>query len=238
MKPRTFAIGDIHGRHKALLEVLKKSRFDYQKDKLIILGDICDGGHDTYDVIEELLKIKNQVYILGNHDLWAMDYFHAGWSGNIWIQQGGSATLQSYGAKVNENGMVVDEAEVDATYFNIPKTHKDFFNTGKLYHIENNMLFIHGGIDPTKPIDFQTKQTLIWDRSIIQYAMRRKVQTWDKIFIGHTTTECVDKGCLTPIKLNNLIMLDTGAGWNGKLTIMDVNTEKYWQSEKQTGGRT
>ena len=25
--------------------------------------------------------------------------------------------------------------------------------------------------------------------------------------------------------------MDTGAGWNGKLTIMDVDTEEYWQSD-------
>ena len=25
--------------------------------------------------------------------------------------------------------------------------------------------------------------------------------------------------------------LDTGAGWGGKLTIMDANTEEYWQSD-------
>jgi hypothetical protein len=25
--------------------------------------------------------------------------------------------------------------------------------------------------------------------------------------------------------------MDTGAGWTGKLTIMDVQTKEYWQSE-------
>jgi serine/threonine protein phosphatase 1 len=29
----------------------------------------------------------------------------------------------------------------------------------------------------------------------------------------------------------NLIDLDTGAGWNGKLIIMDINSKQYWQSD-------
>ena len=63
-----FTVGDIHGRYEALIEVLKASKFNYLEDKLILLGDICDGGYNTYEVVEELLKIKNLVFCLGNHD--------------------------------------------------------------------------------------------------------------------------------------------------------------------------
>ena len=31
------------------------------------------------------------------------------------------------------------------------------------------------------------------------------------------------------LKLCNIWALDTGAGWSGKLTIMNVNTHEYWQ---------
>ena len=64
----TFVIGDIHGRIEALQEVLLSSTFDYDKDKLIILGDIVDGGANSKDCVDELLKIKNTVFVLGNHD--------------------------------------------------------------------------------------------------------------------------------------------------------------------------
>jgi len=26
-------------------------------------------------------------------------------------------------------------------------------------------------------------------------------------------------------------MMDTGAGWSGKLTIMDIDTNEFWQSD-------
>lgn len=29
----------------------------------------------------------------------------------------------------------------------------------------------------------------------------------------------------------NVWNIDTGAGWSGKLTIMDIDTKEYWQSD-------
>jgi serine/threonine protein phosphatase 1 len=35
---------------------------------------------------------------------------------------------------------------------------------------------------------------------------------------------------LEPLHVCNVWDLDTGAGWSGKLTIMDIETKEYWQS--------
>ena len=58
---KKFVIGDIHGAYGALVQVLQRSKFDYKKDLLITLGDIVDGGKDSYKCVEELLKIENQL---------------------------------------------------------------------------------------------------------------------------------------------------------------------------------
>jgi serine/threonine protein phosphatase 1 len=34
-----------------------------------------------------------------------------------------------------------------------------------------------------------------------------------------------------PIYGGHVWNLDTGGGWEGKLTIMDIDTEQYWQSD-------
>lgn len=34
-----------------------------------------------------------------------------------------------------------------------------------------------------------------------------------------------------PVFVDRVINIDTGAGTNGRLTIMDVETKKYWQSD-------
>lgn len=231
---KRFVIGDIHGRIEALKEVLEKSRFDYENDKLILLGDVVDGGYNTYEVVEELLKIKNCVLCLGNHDEWFMNHLASGWLEEVWVQQGGANTLRSYGAKVKEADYITDRSFLDTRELLIPVTHQDFFNRGKFYYIENDMLFVHGGIDPYKDIIEQTKDILLWDRNLINYAKNNYVQTWNKVFIGHTTTQNIGPDYDTkPVKFNNLWCCDTGCGWTGKLTIMNIDTEEYWQSKIQ-----
>ena len=45
---KTFVIGDIHGAYKALLQCFERSGFDYEKDHLIVLGDVCfDTGSNS-----------------------------------------------------------------------------------------------------------------------------------------------------------------------------------------------
>lgn len=207
-----FVIGDIHGRYTALKQVLAKSRFNYNKDMLIVLGDIVDGGEDVYNVIEELLKIKNLVYIFGNHDLWFIKHIENGWREEIWLSQGGRNTLASYKGSV-------------------PITHQHFLNKGKYYYILDNMAFVHGGFIDGLGIERTPKQDLVWDRSLINEAMYRTINPFKKVFVGHTTTQTYNKE--EPIKFNNLVMMDTGAGWNGRLSIMNIDTEEYWQSDKQ-----
>jgi len=215
---KRFVIGDIHGRNEALKEVLKKSKFDCNKDKLIILGDVVDYGANSYLVVEELLKIKNKIFIMGNHDKWFMDHNKSGWVGEIWLSQGGRNTLSSYKDK------------------GFPVAHKEFFNKGKYYHIEDNMVFVHAGFTPNVHPNKEKKFILLWDRELIKYAQAgNKIKPWKSIFVGHTLTQTY--GSTKPIKFSNLWMLDCGARCAGKLCIMNIDTEKYWLSKKQSYAR-
>ena len=65
---KRFAIGDIHGNYKALKQCLERSAFDKENDLLIQLGDVADGWHEVYECVDELLSIKNTIFIKGNHD--------------------------------------------------------------------------------------------------------------------------------------------------------------------------
>ncbi|MET0786893.1 MAG: metallophosphoesterase, partial [Paenisporosarcina sp.] len=64
---RTFALGDVHGNYKGLMQCLKRSGFNNEKDTLIQLGDVVDGFSESFECVEELLKIKNLISIRGNH---------------------------------------------------------------------------------------------------------------------------------------------------------------------------
>ena len=217
---KRFVIGDIHGGHKALVQCLKRSKFDPAKDLLISLGDLCDGWPEVNKVIDELLRIKNLKLILGNHDEWTLRWMKDGWMEDIWTSQGGLATMESY--------------EHDRSH--VPESHKNFLQSAVLFLELDNKLFVHGGVNPDMELTKQDPQFLMWDRDLLSKAVMtarhkpdHRYGKWDDIFVGHTTTECYKT--LKPVHACNVWAVDTGAGWSGKLTIMDIDSHEYWQSD-------
>jgi serine/threonine protein phosphatase 1 len=214
---RRFVVGDIHGAHKALLQCFERSGFNRHEDLLISLGDVCDGWHEVHKTLDLLLELKNFKLVRGNHDEWALKWMTEGWLGYEWIEWGGGGTLESYG---NDRKRV-------------PKTHVELLKDAPYYLEIDNKLFVHGGIDASKKIDRQAGEALIWDRRFIQEAIDKALKNpdhrfgkWDAIFIGHTTTRTSE-----PLHACNVWDLDTGSGWTGKLTMMDIDTFEYWQSD-------
>jgi len=248
LKMKTFTIGDIHGNYKALSQCLQRSQFNYETDRLIVLGDIVDGFSQTYEVVEELLKVKDLIFVIGNHDSFFLDFLNTGNKPNLWVHQGGYSTLYSYNKNINidklKEGSMVDDCKVDIS-IDIPQSHKDLFNKAVLFHIQDDKIFVHGGFDDRKTIYEQTKNYMMWDRRLIDIAHLRMVRRnddqvekeyWDTVFVGHTTTQKYNR-ITEPIKFNNLWMMDTGAGWNGRLAIMNIHTEEYWLSDTFKGGQ-
>lgn len=240
-------MGDIHGGYKALMQCLERSKFDYEKDILIQLGDITDGWSEVYETVEELLKIKNLITIRGNHDDWFVQWLNKGIHPQIW-DQGGYGTLLSYCRNLDKKLQEIPGGyTTNLIPEDIPESHIKFFKDQENYYTLNNNLFVHGGFNRHFDIDdemFNSKNVLIWDRDlwksalgfkammrgVQKYHQFKNVNKFDTIFIGHSST--VMWGEEIPMKAANIWNLDTGAGFNGKLTIMDVETKEYWQSDK------
>ena len=247
-QPRTFVIGDIHGSYKALMDVFKKSKFDYEKDTLISLGDVVDGYPDSKKVVNELLKVKNLIAIRGNHDLWFKDHIESGEKMDVWITQGGRSTIKSYGD-------------------DIPEEHKEFFiNTQRDFHLdEKGRLFVHAGIYPFKEPGEEFEDILHglygkknytssdeyyrfchWIRELDQIARLFKTNDvnletlsetsyhrkhcilfngdFKEIYVGHTPKkEVFNYGIYWNV--------DTDCGWGGALTMMDIDTKEQFQSK-------
>ena len=215
---RRFVIGDIHGAFRALAQCFERSGFSKENDLLVCLGDICDSWPEVNLVIETLLDIKHLVLLLGNHDLWALDWFRYRRAPDIWLVQGGQATCASYPDQV-------------------PETHIRLLSEAKHYHVLNRTLFVHGGILTDVPLENQQLQTFIWDRSLVQSALDcyfservMNITGWEAVYVGHTPT--LKYGQLTPIKACEVTMMDTGAGWpGGVLTMMDLGSGNIFQSD-------
>jgi serine/threonine protein phosphatase 1 len=242
---KTFVVGDLHGSYKGLVQALKRSKFNYKVDRLITLGDIVDGWEDSYRLIEELLKIDNRIDIRGNHDNDFHKFIETTIHGCNW-DMGGLSTAKSYGKKV------LKDITVDFKYSeffekkyitnlnvgDIPKSHSIFFRRQvSHYKDKNNNLFIHGGFNKHVKLCHTLPYTMMWDRHLMDQSLSAKatkttlkfVEDFNKIFIGHTPT--LFWGTDTPIFADRIINLDTGAGSGGKVTIMNVETFEYWQSD-------
>lgn len=240
---RKFCVGDVHGNFRALKQVLERSKFDYENDLLITLGDIVDGWSETYECVEELLKIKNRIDIRGNHDEWFQTYLRLGMHGSGW-KQGAGATRESYLKHSGREGMTFESMWGTISSLNpadIPQTHKDFFLNQINYYVDDNKCFVHGGFDRFEKIKRQFGYTLYWDRSLWSQAQSCKgtklttVDNFDHIFIGHTHVDGVKNPKCLPLTRGGITNLDTGAGWSGKLTLMNIdNIKEFYQSDLAT----
>lgn len=57
----------------------------------------------------------------------------------------------------------------------VPVSHKVFFENQKIYHIENNNCYVHGGFNRFQPFEGQTNSTYFWDRILWQEALQWQI---------------------------------------------------------------
>lgn len=242
-------MGDIHGAYRALQQCLERSSFDHENDMLIQLGDVTDGFDEVYECVEELLKIKKLIAIKGNHDEWFNEFCSTGYHEQHW-SQGGRGTVNSYLKHADKKPNFIASkffgfsANIDPA--DIPAFHAEFFRNQRLYFVDDeNNCFVHGGFNRYQDFYQQREETYYWDRSLfidaMEYEQLRKklpditfetATPFKNIFIGHTNTIIWKTD--QPLHAANVINMDTGAGWGGRLSIMEVGTDNLWQSDTVT----
>ncbi|HLK27044.1 MAG TPA: metallophosphoesterase family protein [Puia sp.] len=227
---RTLVIGDIHGGLRALTQVFEKAKVS-ASDELIFLGDYVDGWSDSANLIEYLIHLSLKqtcIFIKGNHDEWCEEWLRSGNPDNKWLFHGGQATVDSY--KMFD---VVTK-----------QNHLNFFEQMKMYEIDSlNRLFIHAGFTSMQgPQQEFYSSNYTWDRTLWETALAmgsqmkndsvlypKRLKLFHEIFIGHTPTLYYD--IKEPMHAANVWNIDTGAAFDGRLSIMDVDTKEFWQSE-------
>lgn len=257
---RTIVCGDIHGAHKALLQCLDRSNFDNNNDTLIQIGDVIDGWSESFESVEELTKIKNLIPIVGNHDRYFYHFLTKGIHPYGWKGGGSIETLKSYAKNSNRKVSINLKMSGVSTDFNntdIPESHQRFFLSQNPYVVIDNKCFVHGGFNITSPINNSKIDELCWNRDMwysalsyetsIHKDLRERIpftnkDGFEEIFIGHTPTtnwsyksiykKGKSKKITKPILAGNIWNVDTGAGWDGKLTFMDIHTKEIWRSDR------
>lgn len=208
---KTIVIGDIHGCYnelKSLLDKLEKSKkYNKKTDRLIFLGDYIDRGSDSRLVIELIRKLqktnKNVIALMGNHEDMLLDYLDG--NDNSWLYNGAEKTADSY------NGH-------DAEF----KSDIKWIRTLPLYYKDKNFIYVHAGLDLTKPLNKQAKETLLWIREDFIYST---IKYNKRVVYGHTPSFFVS-GSARPYTFNNNIGIDTGCVYDGALTALIIDGKK------------
>lgn len=227
---RTLVIGDIHGGLRALHQIMERAKVT-KSDTLIFLGDYVDGWSQSPQVIDFLIRLKtthNCVYIRGNHDELLLHWLKDTTDNLLWYKHGGESTVLAY-ESVNE-----------AT----KKKHIEFLESLQDYYLdEENRLFIHAGFTNMNGVYFEYFPKLFyWDRTLWETALAldktmkpndqfypKRLTLYKEVYIGHTPVSRIGK--TIPVQMACVWNMDTSAAFKGPLTIMDVNTKEFWQSE-------
>ncbi|MDV7186691.1 metallophosphoesterase family protein [Lutibacter sp. TH_r2] len=230
MKGRQLVIGDIHGGLKALKQVLETANVT-ENDTLIFLGDYVDGWSDAANTIRFLIKLKsthNCVFLMGNHDELTLNWLKTGNYKKQWLLHGGQATIDSY-TNVSNN-------EIDL--------HIQFLENLEDYYLDSeNRLFLHAGFTNEKGVENEIiSKNFYWDRTLWEMAIAmdknlttesscypKRLKLYNEIYIGHTVLSRINE--TTPQQRANVWNIDTAAALKGPLTIINVATKEYWQSE-------
>jgi serine/threonine protein phosphatase 1 len=217
---RVYIVGDIHGcchELDALVSGLPLTR----SDRLIFLGDYIDRGPATREVIDFLLQFKDASpcevrFLKGNHEDMFLDFMgKAGRFGEAFLNNGGNATLRSYGISQKENGLSVPEQ--------LPPEHMEFFTNLEMFTVVENVLCVHAGVNPVVSLAEQSPEELLWIRQ--EFLNNPHLLPYTIVF-GHTPHRKVR------FELPYKIGIDTGLVYGGKLSCLEVTEKLLYQISK------
>lgn len=201
--PLTYAIGDIHGSLDKLQGLVARCAQHAAGRPMtwVFLGDYIDRGPQTRGVIDMLLTLQARseassvVTLMGNHEAMLLAVLERRGAARHWHQQGGLATLSSYGVTT------ADE---------LPGAHVDWLRALRLSFDDGRRFFVHAGISPDRPLDAQDDFDLLWIREPFLSGRR----DYGRLIVhGHTP---LANG--RPDLRSNRLNLDTGAVFGGPLT--------------------
>lgn len=219
LEPETafFAIGDIHGCDALLRRLLDQlDTMAHPTARLVCLGDYIDRGDDSRMVLRRLHALSRNagdlmVCLMGNHERMMLDTLDSpALNGPRWLRHGGLQTLASY--RLQPPGRDATESEWlearDALRAALGAELEAWLRQLPLYWQTGNVVAVHAGPDPLRPVPQQGETTTLWG-----HADFGKVAREDGVWIvhGHTIVDA-------PVHQSGRISVDTGAYATGRLT--------------------
>jgi serine/threonine protein phosphatase 1 len=215
--PRIFAVGDVHGCYRKMLDLLERLPLDSSEDFLVFLGDYIDRGAESSEVISHLLelrkRVRNLIFLKGNHEHALLEYARTGDTENLRLlrKMGVEPTLASYG-----NSPV--RSLYDLSF--LPSDHWGFLESLLPYYELGGYLFVHAGVPPGEKLEDCPQETLFTIRGTF---LEQDVTLGKMIVFGHTPFE-------TPFVTHDKIGIDTGAAYGNLLTAVELPRLRFYHA--------
>lgn len=202
-----YVVGDIHGMFTKLYDTLKKINFNFNKDRLFSVGDLCDRGPNSANIIE-WLEAPWFFPVFGNHEEILIDYeksyynesdlinVGAGWWLNFPEKQK-KIVLEKY--KNLPIGIEVETSNGLVGIIHAECPHADWLKLEELLR----------GINGAKMIN-----RCLW--STMSPLVTEKIKNVKAVIVGHMTQQ-------NYIVNGNVHLIDTGAVYpHGHFTILNL----------------
>lgn len=157
------------------------------------------------DILIELQQHCHLIPILGNHDELMLDSRNDRHAEERWRHQGRTETLKSYG-------------DLDSTK-DVPQSHWDFLESCRPYFETVEFVFTHANYCWYSALEDQPPSLLRW--LSLEESPPRAHLNGKTFVLGHTPGPIRDYGFCR--------CLDTGCGFGGKLTAMEIASKELWQ---------
>jgi serine/threonine protein phosphatase 1 len=248
MANRTFAVGDIHGDLEALEKALAKLPELDDQDTLVLMGDYLDRGEKSAQVIayvrEELPKrVPGKLVALrGNHEDGWLRVASGGWPEFVIpVPNGCLATLRSYRGQRCADGEIPTREELQAMQMGefLPSDVVDWMNTLPYFYEDEHAIYVHAGLVESDgkwvhPKDTENPTQLLWVRTMRFFQGYRG----KRVVCGHTATENLPPELSSftpedPLDMwvgENVVVIDTGCGKGGFLTVLELPAMKVYES--------
>ena len=222
---RIYAIGDVHGHYdrlRAVHAMIGDDLADHPVATALIvhIGDYVDRGPDSAGCLD-ILSAGSPVEsvpccnLLGNHEQMLLDAVARPLDADIWLENGGKATLQSWG---------IDPATPPERWREqIPPRHLAFLQNLTPKLVAGPYLFVHAGVRPGIRLQQQSLFDMLW--------IRAEFLDWEGVMLpdapglrvvhGHTPSE-------NPELRPNRLGIDTNAGRGGKLTCAALSSDSVY----------
>jgi len=189
-----YFVGDLHGCYDQLMWQLKLVGFDGEVDRLFSVGDLIDRGPDSVKCLELLLK-PWFFAVLGNHEAMMIEpsQWHV-WhnNGGMWSDMIEDTHLEGLVALVDSEMPLTMEVETPQ-------------GTIGIVHADSEPDWNDNGVD--------SNNLNMWSRTRIRSGHNVDIKNIDMVVCGHTVID-------SPQVLGNVLYMDTGAVFDGEMTLM------------------